>query len=434
MKRNALDKLLEWKNSSRRKPLMLDGARQVGKTWLAKEFGRLYYEDTFYFTFDAEGEDLSPIFNTNKNPGRIVELLGALREKVILPEKHLIIFDEVQECPEAMNSLKYFCEDANEYHIISAGSLLGTCLAQPMSYPVGKVNIINVYPLTFDEFLAACGGPLYAAYNTMNGTDVLDKVFHNRMLEAYSYYLIVGGMPECVAAWTEMKDYAKVKEIQGELVALYERDVLKHHGRINCDRILLVLRSVVSQLAKENEKFIYGCLKEGARAREFEGAIEWLVSAGILIRTHNVSKPECPLNAFQLLHHFKLFMFDVGLLKYMSGLPNEVILLKSDHQFKGPLTENYILQQIRSLFDSEPNFFSHTASSQGEIDFLLQNGMDIIPVEVKAGESVKANSFKNYIDKYAPAKAIRYSKLEYRKTGAVTNIPLYLAGKTKELI
>jgi len=433
MIRNALNTLVNWKNSPDRKPLVLRGARQVGKTWLAREFGRLFYEDTFYFSFDRE-DALHPIFESSKDPVRIVELLGLLRGRGIKPGKHLIIFDEVQECAAAMNSLKYFCEEAGEYHIVSAGSLLGTLLAQPKSYPVGKVDLVDIYPLTFDEFLAATDGPLYAAYSSADWAGPAGVVFHDRMLEAYGRYLIVGGMPECVMAWIKTKDAAKVRQIQNKLVALYENDFSKHNGKVNSGRILLTFRSIVTQLAKENEKFIYGCVKEGARAREFEEAIEWLVSAGMVVRTYNVRKPEHPLNVFQMLNHFKLFIFDVGLLKHMSGVSNEAILLKSDYQFKGPLTENYVLQQIRCIFDADPKFYAWTGAGQGEIDFLLQNGMDIIPVEVKGGENVRAGSFRRYMEKHSPANAIRYSKLKYGKTGAVTNIPLYLAGKTKELM
>ena len=431
MERNALKALVEWKNDTRRKPLVLRGARQTGKTWLMKEFGRLCYEETFYFSFDRD-DRLKSIFEVNKNPRRIIELLGLLSEKSILPQKHLIIFDEIQECPEALNSLKYFCEEANEYHVVSAGSLLGTLLAQPVSFPVGKLNLLNIYPLGFDEFLAAVDERLYKYYLLINKTERIERIFHERLLEAYNYYLIIGGMPECVLAWVNTKDYAEVSKTQTELVTLYENDISKHHGKVNVGRILLVFRSIVTQLAKENEKFIYGCIKEGARAREFEEAIEWLVSAGLLIRVYNVSKAEHPLNAFQQLNHFKLFMFDVGLLKIMAGISNEAILLKSNYQFKGPLTENFVLQQICGIFDVEPKYFMQSGSS--EIDFLLQNGMDVIPVEVKAGENVKATSFNNYLDKFSPVNALRFSKLEYRKGEKFTNIPLYLAGKTKELM
>jgi predicted AAA+ superfamily ATPase len=431
MERRALNELVEWKSYARRKPLVLKGARQTGKTWLMKHFGRLYYEDFFYFSFEMD-DKLKPIFEANKNPRRIIELLGLLSEKSILPEKHLIIFDEIQECPAALNALKYFCEEANEYHIVSAGSLLGTLLAQPMSLPVGKVNLLYIYPFTFDEFLLAVDEPLYKYYLSINKEERIEKIFHEKLMEIYSYYLIIGGMPECVLAWIKTKDYAEVKKIQTKLVTLYENGILKHNGKVNSGRILMVFRSIVTQLAKENEKFIYGCIKEGARAREFEEAVEWLVSAGLLIRVYNVSKPEHPLNVFQQLNHFKLFMFDVGLLKFTAGISNETIILESNYQFKGPLTENFVLQQIRGIFDVEPKFFMQSGSS--EIDFLLQNGINIIPVEVKAGENVRAVSFNNYLGKHSPLNAIRYSKLEYNKSERFTNIPLYLAGKTKEMM
>ena len=410
---------------------MLKGARQTGKTWLMQEFGRLYYEDYFYFSFDRE-DPLFQIFNTDKNPLRIIQRLSALRGKAILPEKHLIIFDEIQECSQALGSLKYFCEEASEYHVVSAGSLLGTFLAQPLSYPVGKIDIIHIYPLTFDEFLAATDEPLYKFYCNIKKGEKIEKIFHSKFTEAYENYLIIGGMPECVLTWVTTKDPAEVERVQNTLIEIYENDISKHNGKVNSGRILMVFRSIVTQLAKENEKFIYGCIKEGARAREFEEAIEWLVSAGLLIRVYNVSKPEHPLNAFVKMNHFKLFMFDVGLLKYMAGVSNEAIILNSNYQFKGPMAENFILQQIRSSFDVEPKFLSY--SDTGDIDFLLQNGMDIIPVEVKSGENVRATTFSNYIVKYSPKHAIKYSKLEYQKSEKFTHIPLYLAGRTREML
>lgn len=431
MKRKALDLLIKWKNSRFRKPLVLKGARQVGKTWLMKKFGEDYYEEYFYFNFDEE-DRLNSIFETNKDPFRIIELLGLIVGKKILPEKHLIIFDEVQECPDALNSLKYFYEKANEFHIISAGSLLGTLLAKPKSYPVGKVNIINIYPLTFDEFLEAIDEGMYKYYNSVERGQKIEDIFHNRLLELYNYYIIIGGMPECVYSWITEKDPERIQNIQRELVTLYENDFSKHNGSVNSGRILMVFRSIVTQLAKNNEKFVYGLVRNGARAREYEEAIEWLVSAGMVVRIYNVTKPEHPLSAFQQLNHFKLFIFDVGLLKHMAGVSNEAVLLRADYQFKGPLTENYILQQVRELYDVEPKYYAPTSTK--EIDFVLQDGMDIIPVEVKAGESVHAESFKNYLKQYKPVKAIRYSKLGYEKNDSFTNIPLYMAGRTKDLI
>ncbi len=431
MKRKAIEQLLVWKNNADRKPLVLKGARQVGKTWLMEEFGSLYYEDTFYFNFDEEDE-LKSIFETNKNPYRIIELLGLIKGKKILPQKHLIIFDEVQECSGALNSLKYFCEKANEYHIISAGSLLGTLLAKPKSYPVGKVNLLNISPMTFDEFLAATDEGLYSYYNSIEKGQKIEEIFHQKLLDAYNYYLIIGGMPECVQSWITHKDPAKISCIQQELIELYENDFSKHNGKVNSGRILMVFRSLVTQLSKDNEKFIYGCVREGARAREFEEAIEWLVSAGMVLRICNVSKPEHPLKAYEQLNHFKLFMFDVGLMKHMASISNEAILLKSDYQFKGALTENYVLQQIKSLYDTEPKYYAPAATN--EIDFIVQNGMDIIPIEVKAGESVTSSSFKNYLREHKPAKAVRFSKLGYESNDSFVNMPLYLANKMNELV
>ena len=353
MKRNAISDLINWKNSADRKPLVMRGARQVGKTWLMREFGQSCYSGFVYFNFDEEDE-LKSIFETNKNPQRIVELLSLIAGEKILPGETLIIFDEIQECPEALNSLKYFKEKANEYHVIAAGSLL----AQPKSYPVGMVNLLDLYPLTFDEFLEATDEALYAYYESIHKDQQIEEIFHNRLLEAYNNYLIIGGMPECVASWVKEKDPAKISQIQRELIEIYENDFSKHNGKVNSGRILMVFRSIVSQLAKSNEKFIYGAVRQGGRARDFEKAIEWLVSAGILNRIYNVSKMEHPLSAFDKLDQFKLFLFDTGLLKHMAGIDNSAILLKADYQFKGPLTENYVLQQFRGQFAVEPRYYS----------------------------------------------------------------------------
>jgi len=430
MKRDAIENLKKWKFDNDRKPLVMRGARQVGKTWLMKEFGRTEYDNYVYFNFDEEDE-LKSIFEVNKNPQRIIELLSLIANQKIQPQKTLILFDEVQECPEALNSLKYFKEKANEYHVIAAGSLLGTLLAQPKSYPVGMVNLLDIYPLTFAEFLQATNEPLYAYYETIKKNQPIEDYFHNHLLDAYNHYLIIGGMPECVSSWVKDKDPAKITRIQNELVEIYENDFAKHNGKVNSGRILMVFRSIVSQLAKPNEKFMYGAVREGARARDFEEAIEWLVSAGMLNRLYNVSKPEHPLSAFDKLDFFKLFLFDTGLLKHMAGIDNEAILLKSNYQFKGPLTENFILQQLLGQFLVEPRYFS---DKSGEIDFLLQHGTEIIPVEAKAGEDKSAPSFKKYIAKHQPQHAIRFSKRGYRKDGEITNVPVYLAGALKKLL
>ncbi len=430
MKRNAISELFQWKNSPERKPMVLKGARQVGKTWLMKEFGQNYYDSFVYFNFDEEDE-LKSIFETNKNPRRIIELLSMICGEKIEPGKTLIIFDEIQECSKALNSLKYFKEKANEYHVIAAGSLLGTLLAKPKSYPVGMVNLLDIYPLTFDEFLEAIDFGMYSFYKSIQKNQSIEEIFHNRLLEAYSYYLIIGGMPECVSSWCKYKDPAKISQIQKELIEVYENDFSKHNGKVNSGRILMVFRSIVAQLAKSNEKFVYGAVREGGRARDFEEAIEWLVSAGMLNRVYNVSRMEHPLSAFDKLDQFKLFVFDVGLLKYMAGIDNAAILLKSNYQFKDPLTENYVLQQLRGQFEVEPRYYS---DKKGEIDFVLQSGMEIIPIEVKGGEEKTAHSFKKYIADHKPTHALRFSKLGYRKDGDFTNLPLYLARKTKDLL
>lgn len=430
MERFAIKKLTEWKTGADRKPMVLRGARQVGKTWLMQEFGKRYYQNTVYFNFDEEDE-LKSIFEANKNPARIIELLSMISGEKILPEKTLILFDEVQECPEALNSLKYFNEKANEYHIIAAGSLLGTLLAQPKSYPVGKVNLLDIAPLTFDEFLLAVDEGLYRYYVSIQKEQKIEEIFHKRLTEVYHYYLIIGGMPECVSSWLQYKDPEKVLQIQRELIEVYESDFSKHNGKVNSGRILMVFRSIVSQLAKENEKFVYGAVREGGRAREFEEAIEWLVSAGMLNRVCNVSKPEHPLPAFDKLDAFKLYLFDTGLLKCMAGIDNGAILLKSDYQFKGPLTENFVLQQLKPQFEVAPRYYS---TRYGEIDFVLQNGQTIVPVEVKGGEDKSAPTFKKYIAEKAPETAVRFSEMGYVKNGAITNLPLYLASTAKGLL
>lgn len=425
-----MEALVKWKNDEERKPMVLKGARQVGKTWLMKEFGKNHYDSFVYFNFDEE-DGLKSIFEANKNPHRIVELLSMIAGTKILPETTLIIFDEIQECPAALNALKYFKEKANDYHVIAAGSLLGTLLAQPKSYPVGMVNLLDIAPLTFDEFLAATDEPLYAYYQSITKEQQIEELFHNRLMEAYNNYLIIGGMPECVASWVKHKDPARIAQTQKELVQIYENDFSKHNGKVNSGRILMVFRSIVTQLAKANEKFMYGVVREGGRARDFEEAIEWLVSAGMLNRVYNVSKLEHPLSAFEKLDQFKLFVFDTGLLKCMAGIDNSAVLLKTDYQFKGPLTENFVLQQLCGQFDVAPHYYSERS---GEIDFVIQYGASVIPVEAKGGEDKSAPTFKKYVSEHQPEYAVRFSKRGYRKDGYITNMPIYLARKMKDLL
>ena len=430
MQRKALAQLFEWKNSSRRKPLVLKGARQVGKTWLMKEFGRLNYEKTFYFSFD-KAEELSSVFDKDKDPFRIIERLGTIYNDKIEPEKHLIILDEIQECPKALNALKYFNEEANEYHIIAAGSLLGTLLAEPMSYPVGKVNLLDIYPMDFEEFLGAIQPDLLNYIDETSPEEIIE-IQHTKLIEQYHNYLIVGGLPECVSCWVQERNAGTVAQIQKELIELYENDFAKHNKKVNASRILLVFRSLVGQLSKENEKFIYGCVKQGARAREFEEAIEWLVSSGIVLRIYDVTKPEHPIKAFEDLSSFKLFFFDVGLLKYSAGVSNRDIILDTGFQFKGALTENYVLQQLIPQFDVSPHYYS--PAQNYEVDFIIQNESDIIPVECKAGKNILSASFKRYRKEQNPNLAIRFSELPYKKQEDIVNVPLYLAGRIKRIV
>lgn len=430
MERNAIEALKQWKEDRERKPLVLKGARQVGKTWLMKEFGKKHYKNYVYLNFDEE-EELRTIFQNNKNPKRIIELLSMIAGEKIFPKETLLIFDEIQECPEALNSLKYFKENANEYHLIAAGSLLGTLLSEAKSYPVGMVNLLHIYPLKFDEYLNATDSALFSYYSSIQKEQKIEDIFHTRLQDSYNNYLIIGGMPECVSSWVKYSDPARIEQIQRELLAVYENDFTKHSGKVNSARILMVFRSIVTQLAKANEKFIYGVIREGARAREFEEAIEWLVSAGILNRVYNVAKMEHPLSVYDRLEQFKLFVFDTGLLKSMAGIDNAAILLNKDYQFKGPLTENFVLQQLRGQFLVDARYFS---SRNGEIDFVLQHGSEIIPIEVKAGEDKSASLFKKYVMENKPKYAIRYSRRPYKKDGEFTNLPLYLASKTAGLL
>ena len=431
MYRTVLAELMAWKASHRRKPLVLRGARQVGKTWLMKELANIAYDDSVYISFDKDA-DATRVFDETKDPKLIIERLALIRNKKILPESTLIILDEIQECPNALGSLKYFNEEANEYHVVAAGSLLGTYLAKPASYPVGKVNLLNIYPLSFDEYLAAADGGMYQYYCGVGSGKDYVSAFHEKMTEHCKKYQIVGGMPECVESWVNNADPAEVSTIQEEIVSLYENDFTKHSASVNSGRILQVFRSIVPQLAKENnEKFMYAAIAKSARARDFEDAIEWLVSSGIVYRILNISKPEYPLRAYEILNCFKLFLLDTGLVKHMAGLTNSSILLSESFHFKGQLAENYVLQQLIPILADVPNYYAF--SQEREIDFVLQHGETIIPLEVKSGSAKKAVSFKSYINKHNPKIAVRYSTKEYLTNGAITNVPLYFVGKTLEL-
>lgn len=430
MKRNALEDLLQWKNSPHRKPMILRGARQTGKTWLMKEFGKKAYKNYVYFNFDEQPE-LKSLFETNKNPHRLIELLSLIAGIKIEPQHTLVIFDEIQECSEALNALKYFYEKANEYHIISAGSLLGTLLSSPKSYPVGMVNLLNIYPLSFEEFLQAVSSNLFTYYQTITPDTQIEDYFHHQLIELYNYYLIIGGMPECVSSWLEEKNVQRISQIQQELIEIYKNDFSKHNGKVNSGRILLTFNSIPSQLAKTNEKFIYGAIKSGARAREFEEAIEWLNAAGMVNKVHNVSKVAYPLPIYEKTDNFKLFLFDTGLLKTMAGISNDAVLLNKEFQFKGALTENFVLQQLKTVLDIEPCFY---ADKNMELDFVVQLNDMLIPLEVKAGENVKSLSLKKALNFDVFPYGVRFSKLNFKKEERIINIPLYLVNEINKIL
>ena len=430
MERSTMAELAAWKERKDRKPLVLRGARQVGKTWLMREFGRRCYENVVYCNFD-EADDLKGMFAQTKNPARLVELLSLLSGEPICAGRTLLLFDEVQECPDALNALKYFREQMPEQHVIAAGSLLGTYLATPHSYPVGQVDLLSIYPMTFAEFLTATNETLAALFASLRPGVAIPDAFHERLMEAYRTYLIIGGMPECVAAWADEHDPRRVRELQRAILALYENDFTKHNGRVNAARILMVYRSIIPQLSRENEKFTYRLVKQGARAREFEEAVEWLVSAGILHRIYNVAQPGYPLKAYEMQSHFKLFFLDTGLLNAMGEVENEAILFDKAFPFKGAMTENFVLQQFLGELPAAPHYYAPDA--QHEIDFLLQWHGEVVPVEVKAGTMRQAASFRRYLEKYQPRAAFRYSARNYKQDGAFTNLPLYLAGRTEFL-
>lgn len=430
MNRKVLEDLSQWKDSLHRKPMILKGARQTGKTWLMKGFGKKAYKNYVYFNFDEQPE-LKSLFETNKNPHRLIELLSLIAGIKIEPQHTLVIFDEIQECSEALNSLKYFYEKANEYHIIAAGSLLGTLLSSPKSYPVGMVNLLNIYPLSFEEFLQAVSSNLFTYYQTITPDTQIEDYFHHQLIELYNYYLIIGGMPECVSSWLEEKNVQRISQIQQELIEIYKNDFSKHNGKVNSGRILLIFNSIPSQLAKTNEKFIYGAIKSGARAREFEEAIEWLNAAGMVNKVHNVSKVAYPLPIYEKTDNFKLFLFDTGLLKTMAGISNDAVLLNKEFQFKGALTENFVLQQLKTVLDIEPCFY---ADKNMELDFVVQLNDMLIPLEVKAGENIKSISLKKALNFDMFPYGIRFSKLNYKKGERIINLPLYLVNKINKIL
>lgn len=427
MYREAMQQLELWKHDADRKPLVLRGARQVGKTWIMKEFGRLYFERCAYISMD-ENERMEEVFREAFDINRIIEMLEIEVGFKIDPEKTLIIFDEIQEVPRALKSLKYFQETAPEYHIVSAGSLLGIALHEGTSFPVGKVDFFDLYPLTFREFLLACGEEKLVEVSDRNDSDMM-RVFQTKYTDYLKYYYYVGGMPEAVLEFVTNRDVQRVREVQNRLLYAYENDLSKHAPKKIVTRIKMLWNSIPAQLAKENKKFIYGLIREGARAREYEIAITWLMDVGLVYKINRVKKPDFPLRAYQDFSAFKLFIVDVGLLGAMSRLSAKIILEGNRlfEEFKGALTEQYVLQQL--IVDPENDIFYWSAeNAMSELDFLIQTDECIVPLEVKAEENLQAKSLKVFTRKYGIKGAVRVSMSGFREQEWLVNFPLYNVG------
>ena len=423
MQRFVTEELIKWKNSKDRKPLILKGARQVGKTYILKDFGSKYYANVAYFNFDHD-DGLASLFLNTKDPKRIIEQLSLVNGKKINPESTLIIFDEIQECPNALNSLKYFCEEAREYHVACAGSLLGIRLSKT-SFPVGKVDFINLYPMTFSEFLIADDSEnLVEVMRRTSEIVNIPKIFEDRLIEKLKTYYIVGGMPEVVYSWVNDKDIEKVNKIQYNILVAYENDFSKHTDVNEANKISLIWNGIPSQLARENKKFVYQVVKEGARAREYEGALNWLNDANLITKCYLVNKCAFPLKAYYDLSAYKIYMNDVGLLRRMSNLDSNIILEENKllEEFKGAFTENYVANILNYLFDEAPNYYTF---DRNEIDFVIQRNNKIIPIEVKSDKNTNHNSLTKYNAKNDNEISLRFSLNNLSKDGKIINIPLY---------
>ena len=423
MKRNALQHLCDWKKSSRRKPLIIRGARQVGKTWLMKEFGKKNFKNSVYINFDSNPE-MAALFEGSLDVPRLISGLQIYAGEKIVPQKTLLIFDEVQEVPRALTSLKYFCEDAPEYAVISAGSLLGVALHQGTSFPVGKVDFLDLYPMGFTEFLEAAGHENLSELLRSRDWSMI-AAFKEKYIELLRYYYFIGGMPEAVQTFISENDLKSVRKIQNNILSAYEQDFSKHAPAETVSRIRMVWQSIPAQLAKENRRFVYGALRKGARAKDFELAIQWLRDCGLIEQVIRVSKPSVPLSAYAD-EGFKMYVADVGLLGAMSGLDAGTLLQGNRlfSEFKGALTEQYVAQQLRSELGIKPFYWSAERAT-AEVDFIFQSGMELYPLEVKAEENLKAKSLKVYTEKYAPPLAIRTSMSDFRKENTLVNLPLY---------
>ena len=437
MERLILNKLINWKNSPYRKPLILKEVRQVGKTWILKEFGRRHYENIAYFNFD-ENEEYRQFFETTKDVDRILQNLMLASGQKITAEKTLIIFDEVQDCPNVINSMKYFCENAPQYHIACAGSLLGISLAKPSSFPVGKVNFMQIDPMTFTEFLLANGDENLVRY--IEQLDVLEPIpnaFFNPLCEKLKMYYVTGGMPESVLMWTGARDVSAMQEALSDILGAYERDFAKHPNLSEFPKISMIWKSIPSQLARENKKFIYKVVKEGARAREYEDALQWLVNARLVHKIYRSSAPCLPIAAYDDLSAFKLYMVDVGLLRRLAQLAptafgegNRLFT-----EFKGALTENFVLQTLITQFEVMPRYWSQS-NPPYEVDFLIQRENDIFPIEVKSETNTSSKSLKKFKELFSDKVKlrVRFSLDNLKLDDDVLNIPLFMADQTDKLI
>lgn len=423
MKRKIMNDLIKWKNSKNRKPLILKGARQVGKTYILKEFGNTYYKNIAYFNFDHDN-GLYNLFENTKSPDRIIEQLSFANGTKIEKENTLIIFDEIQECPNALNSLKYFCEEEPEYHIACAGSLLGIRLSKT-SFPVGKVDFLSLYPMTFSEFLEADGCEnLVEFMKSINNIENIPKLFEDKLIEKLKIYYIVGGMPEVVNSWVNEKDIERINYLQKSILDSYSSDFSKHTDASEANKISLIWNGIPSQLAKENKKFVYQTVATGARAREYESALNWLNDANLIYKCYDLTKCDFPLVAYNDLSAFKIYMNDIGLLRRMANLDSRIIIEgnKLFEEFKGAFTENYVCQTLVSLYNNPLNYFTF---DRNEIDFVIQYKNEIIPIEVKSNKSTNNNSLTKYNKKYENNECIRFSLNNLKKDGAIINVPLY---------
>ncbi len=424
MYRTAIEKLLKWKQNKHRKPMIIEGARQVGKTWLMKEFGQQAYADTVYINFDSNSR-MAELFASDLDTERLIMGLELYAGHKIDPDNTLLIFDEVQEVPKALSSLKYFYENAPQYHIVCAGSLLGIALHQGTSFPVGKVDFMNLYPLSFREFLMANGQERFAELIDKRDFQMITS-FKLTYIDALKHYYYVGGMPEAVQSFAENKDFNEVREIQRRILMAYEQDFSKHAPNEIVPRLRMIWNSIPSQLAKENKKFIYGLVREGARAKDYEAAIMWLSDCGLVHKISRVNTAGIPLRAYEDLKAFKLFVVDVGLLGCMAGLRQHTLLDGNDLfvEFKGALTEQYVCQQLKNIEDLDIYYYTNDRGSC-EIDFVVDTGGKIVPVEVKAEVNLRAKSLKSYQEKFSPEISVRTSMADYKKEEWLVNLPLY---------